>query len=118
LKLYENEAKSTLATFRLQEVQWLKKPSETAGDAGQNRVRIDWSKSWLRNENRSLENAYFTSSRFFHRKFLLWHLRHFTAVAALRPPQSLQIFMYSRAFCAMAFLTGSNIGMTLSFFSG
>jgi len=54
---------------------------------------------------------YFTSSLFFHRKFLLWHFRHFVAVAAFRLPQSLQIFMYSLAFCAMAFLTGSNIGI-------
>lgn len=59
-----------------------------------------------------------TSSLFFHRRFLLWHFLHFVAVSAFRPPQSLQIFMYSLAFCAMVFLTGSNIGIKVTFFSG
>ncbi len=53
---------------------------------------------------------YFTISRFFHRKFLRLHLRHLTAVAALRAPQSLQIFTKSLRFCAIAFLMGSVIG--------
>jgi hypothetical protein len=57
--------------------------------------------------------AYFTISRFFQRKFLPLHFLHFIAVAALREPQSLQIFMYKRCCCAMDFLTGSNIGMLL-----
>jgi hypothetical protein len=56
---------------------------------------------------------YFTISRFFQRKFLPLHFLHFIAVAALRAPQSLQIFMYSLCFWAMAFLTGSNIGISL-----
>jgi hypothetical protein len=61
---------------------------------------------------------YLTSSRFFHRRFLLWHLRHFVAVAAFLIPQSLQIFLYKRAFCAMDFFKGSNTGINVTFFSG
>jgi hypothetical protein len=71
-------------------------------------------KKQLRNGKR----AYFTSSLFFHRKFLLWHFLHFVAVAAFLDPQSLQIFMCNLAFCAIAFLTGSNIGIKQTFFSG
>ncbi len=56
---------------------------------------------------------YFTISRFFQRRFLPLHFLHFSAVAALRAPQSLQIFMYKRCFCAIAFFTGSNIGILL-----
>jgi hypothetical protein len=41
------------------------------------------------------------------------HFRHLSAVAALREPQSRQIFMCKRCFCAMAFFTGSNIGILL-----
>ena len=54
-------------------------------------VQIDENKAWERGD-------YFTSSLFFHRRFLLWHLRHFVAVAAFLPPQSLQIFICNRAF--------------------
>jgi hypothetical protein len=54
---------------------------------------------------------YFTSSRFFHLRFLFLHFLHFVAVAAFLAPQSLQIFMYNLCFCAMAFLTGSSMGI-------
>jgi hypothetical protein len=54
---------------------------------------------------------YFTSSLFFHLRFLLLHFLHFNAVAAFLAPQSLQIFMCNRCFCAMAFLIGSNMGI-------
>jgi hypothetical protein len=57
--------------------------------------------------------SYFTISRFFQRRFLPLHLRHFSAVAALRAPQSLQIFMCNLCSCAMAFFTGSNIGILM-----
>ena len=57
--------------------------------------------------------GYFTNSRFFQRKFLPLHFLHFNAVAALREPQSLQIFMCNLCCCAMAFFTGSNIGILL-----
>jgi hypothetical protein len=62
-------------------------------------------------QEKGKRNDYLTSSRFFQRRFLLWHLRHFNAVAALREPQSLQIFMCNRAFCAIDFFKGSNIGI-------
>jgi hypothetical protein len=58
-------------------------------------------------------NRYFTISRFFQRRFLPLHFLHFSAVSAFRAPQSLQIFMYNLCFCAMDFLTGSNIGILL-----
>jgi hypothetical protein len=62
--------------------------------------------------------AFTYDSRFFHRRFLLWHLRHFVAVDAFRLPQSRQIFMYSLAFCAMVFFTGSSIGIIGFFLLG
>jgi len=63
--------------------------------------------------NKAKTNGYFTISRFFQRRFLPLHFLHFTAVSAFRAPQSLQIFMYRRCFCAMDFLTGSNMGIFL-----
>src|SRR3989337_2169333 len=57
------------------------------------------------------KDAYFTISRFFQRRFLPLHFLHFVAVAAFVAPQSLQIFLYSLAFCAIAFFTGSSMGI-------
>jgi alkylhydroperoxidase/carboxymuconolactone decarboxylase family protein YurZ len=65
-----------------------------------------------------LNSYYFTISRFFHRKFLPWHLRHLVAVAALVAPQSLHIFLYSLAFCAIVFFTGSSMGIIVVFLFG
>jgi len=71
--------------------------------------KVDKTESEKRNERKI--NGYLTISRFFQRKFLPLHFLHFTAVSAFRAPQSLQIFIYSLCFCAMDFLTGSNIGI-------
>jgi len=57
-------------------------------------------------------NYYFTSSRFFHLRFLLRHFRHLIALGALRAPHSLQIFIYKRCFCAIAFFIGSITGIS------
>jgi hypothetical protein len=65
------------------------------------------------------KTGYFTISRFFQRRFLPLHFLHFRAVAALREPQSLQIFICNLCSCAMAFFTGSNIGiLLLTFYFG
>jgi hypothetical protein len=69
----------------------------------------------FKRENKELD-YYFTISRFFQRRFLPLHFLHLSAVSALRAPQSLQIFMYKRCFCAMLFFTGSNIGIVLCTF--
>jgi hypothetical protein len=38
-----------------------------------------------------MRKDYFTISRFFQRRFLVWHFLHLTAVAAFLAPQSLHI---------------------------
>jgi hypothetical protein len=38
-----------------------------------------------------MKGDYFTISRFFHRKFLLWHFRHFIAEEAFLTPHARQI---------------------------
>mgnify|MGYP005639256565 CR=1 FL=1 len=54
---------------------------------------------------------YLVSSLLFHLRFLLLHLRHFSAEAGFLAPHFLQTFTKSRCFCAIWSFSGSWIGM-------